>query len=55
MKLHANQVFQALMIPSPVGLLNMILGAGDRFVSLTPQLINNATSNLAETHVAIST
>ena len=39
----------------PSGLLNMTLEASDRIVFLAPQLIENVTSNLAETYMGIWT
>ena len=39
----------------PTGLLTKVLAASDRIVSLAPQLVNNVTSNLAETYMGIRT
>ena len=50
-----NEARMRIIDTLPSGLLNMVLAANDRIVSLAPQLINNVTSNLAETYMGIQT
>ena len=52
---EARQGYTASLDKLPDGLLFRILRAGDRLVSLTQQLIDNQTSNLAELYMGIRT